>query len=341
MVRNAFALYLFKVQLRLVYESQSKDDSNLQQMELVVRFLKKAAPNLSQEFKVYVPSKRLPINEQKRMLAKQLHDFLHIYRKDTEQLRVELNFQLENERKKHRSHLINEKEFQNLLYKLNESQLEELMSTYMKNSHDSSVFLGINKSNQPNASPAADVSNDVSLTKGATIPKPLQQMSSSPPDVDSNPKFNQSNKSTLVRPPFQFNSDESQRQTPGAARPAKLNNRQKSTVKEPKSLKKLNHEFVTEDVASLDDIQSIPSDDELDTMNGHHSIWSRSTSAGKLQNRVNDKQRLRLLDLNTSSYPYSKAKTGTTDYETIMKNIYLSSNKKKKLNKLNKNHNCN
>lgn len=99
-MRNAFGLYLFKIQVRLVAESQAKDESNLQQMDLVLRFIKKAAPNLSQEFKVYVPSKRLPLSEQKRMLAKQLHDFLHIYRKDTEQIRIEISSQLEIERKK-------------------------------------------------------------------------------------------------------------------------------------------------------------------------------------------------------------------------------------------------
>jgi hypothetical protein len=108
----------------------------------VIRFIKKAAPNLSQEFKVYVPSKRLPLNEQKRMLAKQLHDFLHVYRKDTEQIRIELNSQLEVERKKYSNKLIDEKAFQTLLYKCSESELEEIMSIYMKNSQDSSVFLG-------------------------------------------------------------------------------------------------------------------------------------------------------------------------------------------------------
>ena len=108
----------------------------------MIRFIKKAAPNLSQEFKVYVPSKRLPLSEQKRMLAKQLHDFLHVYRKDTEQIRIEMNSQLEAERKKYSNKIIDEKAFQTLLYKCSESELEEIMSIYMKNSQDSSVFLG-------------------------------------------------------------------------------------------------------------------------------------------------------------------------------------------------------
>lgn len=115
-------------------------------MDLVLRFIKKASPNLTQEFKVYVPSKRLPICEQKRMLSKQLHDFLHIYKKDTELIRLESNVRTEKERKKNQKKIIDDKAFQSLLYKSSESDLEEIMSAYMKNSHDSSVFLGSSKS---------------------------------------------------------------------------------------------------------------------------------------------------------------------------------------------------
>ena len=80
------------------------------------------------------------------MLAKELYDFLHIYRKDTGQIRVDLSSQLEMERKKNRGKLIDEKAFQTLLYKCCEAELEEIMSVYMKNNQDSSVFLGASKS---------------------------------------------------------------------------------------------------------------------------------------------------------------------------------------------------
>ncbi len=108
----------------------------------MLRFIKKATPNLSQDFNVYVPSKRLPLSEQKRMLAKQLYDFLHIYRKDTEQIRFEIATQLESEKRKHAERLVDERGFLSLLHKCNEMQLEEIMSVYMKKSQDSSVFLG-------------------------------------------------------------------------------------------------------------------------------------------------------------------------------------------------------
>ena len=117
-IRNAFALYLFKIHVRLVAESQLKDDSNVQQMELVIRFMKKAAPNLSQEFKVFVPSRKLPLCEQKRMLAKELHDFLHIYRKDTGQIRVDLAGHLDAEKKVIYFlglYIINSSHYQNIL----------------------------------------------------------------------------------------------------------------------------------------------------------------------------------------------------------------------------------
>jgi tubulin polyglutamylase TTLL5 len=47
----------------------------------VLRFLKRAAVNLQQPFKVVVPSRKLPLNDRRRILAKQLGDFVYIYNK--------------------------------------------------------------------------------------------------------------------------------------------------------------------------------------------------------------------------------------------------------------------
>ena len=49
--------------------------------DLVLRFLKRAAGNLQQSFKVIVPSRKLHLNDRRRILAKQLADFVHIYSK--------------------------------------------------------------------------------------------------------------------------------------------------------------------------------------------------------------------------------------------------------------------
>lgn len=47
----------------------------------MLRFLKRAAVNLQQPFKVVVPSRKLPLADRRRILAKQLGDFVHIYNK--------------------------------------------------------------------------------------------------------------------------------------------------------------------------------------------------------------------------------------------------------------------
>lgn len=52
--------------------------------DLVLRFLKRAAGNLRQSFAVVVPSRRLSLPDRKRILAKQLGDFVHIYNKETD-----------------------------------------------------------------------------------------------------------------------------------------------------------------------------------------------------------------------------------------------------------------
>ena len=49
--------------------------------DLVLRFLKRAAGNLQQPFKVIVPSRKLQLSDRRRILAKQLADFVQIYNK--------------------------------------------------------------------------------------------------------------------------------------------------------------------------------------------------------------------------------------------------------------------
>jgi hypothetical protein len=109
--------------------------------------MKKAASNLTQQFKVYIPSKRLPIYEQKRMLSKELQDFLYIYKKDTELLKIDSNYDIEAQKLKNKKNSFNETLLINFLNKCSEMQLEEIMSSYMKNSKDSSAFLGTNNNN--------------------------------------------------------------------------------------------------------------------------------------------------------------------------------------------------
>ena len=50
-------------------------------MDVVVKFLKKASSNLRAPFSVIVPNHKLPLRERRRMLAKQLAEFVMLYRK--------------------------------------------------------------------------------------------------------------------------------------------------------------------------------------------------------------------------------------------------------------------
>ena len=53
----------------------------LQSVDVVVKFLKKASANLRAPFSVIVPNHKLPLRERRRMLAKQLAEFVMLYRK--------------------------------------------------------------------------------------------------------------------------------------------------------------------------------------------------------------------------------------------------------------------
>ena len=68
LVLSRFLLYFQDLVLRFLLYFQ----------DLVLRFLKRAAVNLSQPFKVVVPSRRLPVNDRRRILAKQVSETIII-----------------------------------------------------------------------------------------------------------------------------------------------------------------------------------------------------------------------------------------------------------------------
>eukprot|EP00061_Rhincodon_typus_P012193 g37774.t1 len=85
--RLAFSAYLQRVQFRLLKERLRQNepttltDQEEKQMDLVVRFLKRAASNLQQSVMVTLPSRRLPISERRHILAQQLGVFIRSYSK--------------------------------------------------------------------------------------------------------------------------------------------------------------------------------------------------------------------------------------------------------------------
>ncbi|XP_063428995.1 tubulin polyglutamylase TTLL5-like isoform X7 [Mytilus trossulus] len=174
--RSAFAMYLVRVQQRLVTEGSpsSQDDSDAlnEQMDLVLRFLKRAAVNLQQPFKVVVPSRKLPLNDRRRILAKQLGDFVYIYNKlvrqahqETEQLKVK---RLQDKKAgkiaeafPNQKEVLCEKKFEEFVNTASESELEDVLTTYTKINKSASIFLGGNPKHS-----SSDTSNH---SKGTSV----------------------------------------------------------------------------------------------------------------------------------------------------------------------------
>nr|XP_033807183.1 tubulin polyglutamylase TTLL5 isoform X2 [Geotrypetes seraphini] len=146
--RLAFSAYLQRVQVRLKVECNAQKDSNSmwaanedEQMELVMRFLKRAAGNLQQSLRMVLPSRRLPLMDRRRILAYQLSEFLHSYNWETEQMIQKKPKEDEEEQQ------VNAEDFQVFILNANESDLEEVLTAYTHKNKSASVFLGTNPKN--------------------------------------------------------------------------------------------------------------------------------------------------------------------------------------------------
>ncbi|XP_035757846.1 tubulin polyglutamylase TTLL5 isoform X4 [Egretta garzetta] len=147
--RRAFSAYLQHVQLRLMKEAgdqiqnpawAAKED---EQMELVVRFLKRAASNLQQSLTMLLPSRRLGLNDRRRILAHQLGEFIICYNKETEQMVQKRSKKKQEEEEEG----VNPEGFQNFITRASESDLEEVLTFYTHKNKSASVFLGTNSTN--------------------------------------------------------------------------------------------------------------------------------------------------------------------------------------------------
>ncbi|XP_047466475.1 tubulin polyglutamylase TTLL5 isoform X2 [Mugil cephalus] len=138
--RVAFSSYLQRVQQRLLAESRANaipawPDKDNDQMELVIRFLKRAASNLQQDIRVVLPSRKLPLQDRRRILSHQLGEFIHCYNKETEHM---VKRQEENKEE----HCVNPKVFQEYIVAASESDLEEVLTFYTQKNKSATVFLG-------------------------------------------------------------------------------------------------------------------------------------------------------------------------------------------------------
>ncbi|XP_023558171.1 tubulin polyglutamylase TTLL5 isoform X8 [Octodon degus] len=143
--RIAFSAYLQHVQTRLMKDSggqtfsaswAAKED---EQLELVVRFLKRASSNLQHSLRMVLPSRRLALLERRRILAHQLGDFIIVYNKETEQMAEKRSKKkLEEEEEDG----VNAKNFQKFIRQASEAELEEVLTFYTQKNKSASVFLG-------------------------------------------------------------------------------------------------------------------------------------------------------------------------------------------------------
>ncbi|NXU10716.1 TTLL5 polyglutamylase, partial [Pardalotus punctatus] len=143
--RTAFSAYLQHVRLRLMREAgeqiqnpswAAKED---EQMDLVIRFLKRAASNLRQSFlRLLLPSRNLGLTERRRILARQLGEFIICYNKETEQMVQKQSKKKQEEEEEG----VNPESFQNFITRASESDLEEVLTFYTHKNKSASVFLG-------------------------------------------------------------------------------------------------------------------------------------------------------------------------------------------------------
>ncbi|NXJ88241.1 TTLL5 polyglutamylase, partial [Corythaixoides concolor] len=174
--RRAFSAYLQHVQLRLMKETgdqiqnptwAAKED---EQMELVVRFLKRAASNLQQSLRMLLPSRRLGLNDRRRILAHQLGEFIVCYNKETEQMVQKRSKKKQEEEEKG----VSAEDFHNFITQASESDLEEVLTFYTHKNKSTSVFLGTNSastkpsntSNQSEKQPQGEHPEVVKKVKG-------------------------------------------------------------------------------------------------------------------------------------------------------------------------------
>ncbi|NWW02295.1 TTLL5 polyglutamylase, partial [Oreocharis arfaki] len=142
--RTAFSAYLQHVQLRLMKDAGEQIQNPAwaakegEQMELVIRFLKRAASNLRQSLRLLLPSRHLGLTDRRRILARQLGEFIICYNKETEQMVQKQSKKKQEEEEDG----VNPESFRNFIARASESDLEEVLTFYTHKNKSASVFLG-------------------------------------------------------------------------------------------------------------------------------------------------------------------------------------------------------
>uniref|UniRef100_A0A8D2LNC8 Tubulin--tyrosine ligase-like protein 5 n=1 Tax=Varanus komodoensis TaxID=61221 RepID=A0A8D2LNC8_VARKO len=206
--RRAFSAYLQRVQLRLMKEAgdqvhnpawAAKED---EQMELVVRFLKRAANNLQQSLRMLLPSRRLALYDRRRILAHQLGEFIICYNRETDQMAQKKLTKKQEEEEEEEG--VDAEGFHEFVTKASESDLEEVLTFYTHKNKSASVFLGTccggsKHSNSQMESRAKEMDKEnVTEELSADQPKRTRLTISSTEDEASTPQLNMHNVSSSV-----------------------------------------------------------------------------------------------------------------------------------------------
>ncbi|OCT68171.1 tubulin polyglutamylase TTLL5 [Xenopus laevis] len=136
--RNAFSCYLQRVKSRLQTEQEpeSVQPKEEEQIELVMRFLQRAAANLQRSLPLSLPGHSVPYRERRKLLAKLLGNFVALYNQETQQMRSS------EETQSNEVCGVNPDDFQAFVADASESELEEVLTFYTQKNKSASVFLG-------------------------------------------------------------------------------------------------------------------------------------------------------------------------------------------------------
>uniref|UniRef100_A0A8C3UC53 Tubulin--tyrosine ligase-like protein 5 n=1 Tax=Catharus ustulatus TaxID=91951 RepID=A0A8C3UC53_CATUS len=184
--RTAFSAYLLHVQHRLMKEAGEQIQNPAwaakenEQMELIIRFLKRAASNLRQSLRLLLPSRHLGLTDRRRILARQLGEFIICYKKETEQM-----VQKQSKKKQEEEEGVNPEDFQNFIARASESDLEEVLTFYTHKNKSASVFLGTkstntdhrNRSHQSEKQPQGEHPDMVTKVKGDHLKSSVADLS--------------------------------------------------------------------------------------------------------------------------------------------------------------------
>ncbi|XP_074249052.1 tubulin polyglutamylase TTLL5 isoform X3 [Saimiri boliviensis] len=247
--RLAFSAYLQHVQIRLMKGSggqtfsaswAAKED---EQMELVVRFLKRASSNLQHSLRMILPSRRLALLERRRILAHQLGDFILVYSKETEQMAEKKSKKKLDEEEEDG---VNMENFQEFIRQASEAELEEVLTFYTQKNKSASVFLGTHSKSSKNNNSYSD-----SGAKGDHPETIMEEVKIKPPKQQQT---------------TEIHSDKLSRFTTSAEKEAKLvYTNSSSTFSGP--------------AATLQKIPNTSGNSDLSPGPGHHSSLSQIPSA--------------------------------------------------------------